>query len=323
MSVSASYELPERPTVLFVDDERYILMSLVALFRGSYNVLSTTDPQEALEIVRREKVDVIVSDQRMPQMLGAELLRRVRKVSPGTMRILLTGYSDMASAISSINEGEVFRFINKPWSNDEMRTLVGSAIQIARNTVNVVPLEDSEEEELNPSTAKPCPIDAGVLVIDDEGDLAAVCREVMEDSPRCFVVRDLDSALQILDREYVDVVVSDVSVAGQDLSDFVKVLKAMHPAISTIVTSRSLDFNVAVDLINEGQIYRYLKRPVPKDTMRLSLLCAARHVNNVRAAPELQQRHVIEDIGPIRDQSLFKRLVSRYWANRKDDSSES
>lgn len=309
--------------MLFVDDERYILMSLAALFRGRYKVLSTTDPQEALAIVRRERVDVIVSDQRMPQMLGAELLRQVRMVSPGTMRILLTGYSDMASAISSINEGEVFRFINKPWSNDEMRTLVGSAVQIARNTVNVVPLDSAQEPDDDAVSAKPCPIDAGVLVIDDEGDLAEVCREVMEDSPRCFVVRDLDSALQVLDREYVDVVVSDVSVAGQDLSDFVKVLKAMHPAIATIVTSRSLDFNVAVELINEGQIYRYLKRPVQKNTMRLSLLSAARHVHNVRTVPELQQRHVIEEIGPIRDQGLFKRLVSRYWATRKGDGAES
>jgi serine/threonine-protein kinase len=323
MPTTASYAVPERATVLFVDDERYILMSLAALFRGSYKVLSTTDPLEALEIVRREKVDVIVSDQRMPQMLGAELLRRVRKVSPGTMRILLTGYSDMVSVISSINEGEVFRFINKPWVNDEMRALIASAVQIARNTVNVVPLEDSEEEELNPSTAKPCPIDAGILVIDDEGDLVEVCKALMADSPRCFVARDLDSALRILDREYVDVVVSDVSVAGQDLSDFVKVLKAMHPAISTIVTSRSLDSNVAINLINEGQIYRYLKRPVPKGMMRLSLLSAARHASNVRAVPELQQRHVVAEIGHIRDQSLFKRLVTRYWPFRRSSATES
>ncbi|MBU3057488.1 response regulator [Pseudomonas indica] len=319
MSAIPAYEIPERATVLFVDDERYILMSLSSLFRSSYRVLSTTDPNEALEIVRREKVDVIVSDQRMPQMLGAELLRRVRRVSPGTMRILLTGYSDMSSVISSINDGEVFRFINKPWSNDEMRTLVASAVQIARNTVNVIPLE-GEEELAEAAPVKVSPIDAGVLVIDDEGDLADVCRDVMENSSRCFVVRDLDSALRVLDRENVDVVVSDVSVAGQDVSDFVKVLKAMHPAISTIVTSRNLDSNVAINLINEGQIYRYLKRPVQKGMMRLSLMSAARHVSNVRAVPELQQRHVVEDIGQIRDQSLFRRLVTRYWPFRKGDA---
>ena len=129
-----------------------------------------------------------------------------------------------------------------------------------------------------------------------------------------------NSALRVLDRENVDVVVSDVSVAGQDVSDFVKVLKAMHPAISTIVTSRSLDSNVAINLINEGQIYRYLKRPVQKGMMRLSLMSAARHVSNVRAVPELQQRHVVEDIGQIRDQSLFRRLVTRYWPFRKGDA---
>ncbi|WP_443190601.1 response regulator [Pseudomonas indica] len=321
MSAIPAYETPERATVLFVDDERYILMSLSSLFRSSYRVLSTTDPNEALEIVRREKVDVIVSDQRMPQMLGAELLRRVRRVSPGTMRILLTGYSDMSSVISSINDGEVFRFINKPWTNEEMRTLVASAVQIARNTVNVIPLE-GEEELAEAAPVKVSPIDAGVLVIDDEGDLADVCRDVMENSSRCFVVRDLDSALRVLDRENVDVVVSDVSVAGQDVSDFVKVLKAMHPAISTIVTSRNLDSNVAINLINEGQIYRYLKRPVQKGMMRLSLMSAARHVSNVRAVPELQQRHVVEDIGQIRDQSLFRRLVTRYWPFRKSDASD-
>lgn len=313
-------ETPERATVLFVDDERYILMSLSSLFRSTYRVLITTDPNEALEIVRSEKVDVIVSDQRMPQMLGAELLSRVRKISPGTMRILLTGYSDMASVVSSINEGEVFRFINKPWSNDEIRTLMANAVQIARDTVDVVPLED-EEDLLEATPARVSPINAGVLVIDDEGDLADVCRDVMEHASCCFVVRDLDSALRVLDQENVDVIVSDVSVGGQDVSDFVKVLKAMHPEICTIVTSRSLDSSVAINLINEGQIYRYLKRPVQKGIMRLSLLSAARHVSAVRTVPELQQRHVVENIGQVRNQSLFSRLITRYWPFRKGNAS--
>nr|WP_298142762.1 response regulator [uncultured Pseudomonas sp.] len=311
-----AYETPERATVLLVDDERYILMSLSSLFRSTYRVLSTTDPNEALEIVRRENVDVIVSDQRMPQMLGAELLSRVRKVSPGTMRILLTGYSDLASVVSSINEGEVFRFINKPWVNDEMRTLVASAVRIARNTVNAVPME-SEEEPVDGALAKVSPINAGVLVIDDQGDLADVCREVMGDSSRCFVVHELESALRMLDQQSVDVIVSDVSVGGRDVSDFIKVLKLAHPAISTIVTSHNLDSSVAINLINEGQIYRFLKRPVQKGMMRLSLMSAARHVSNTRAVPELLQRHVVEGIGEIHDRSLFRSLLNRYWPFHK------
>ncbi|HSX90552.1 MAG TPA: response regulator [Pseudomonas sp.] len=313
MSAIPVQEMPEKATVLFVDDERFILMSLTSLFRSSYRVLSTTDPKEALEIVRREKVDVIVSDQRMPQMLGAELLRQVRRISPSTMRILLTGYSDMPSVISSINDGEVFRFINKPWSNDEIRTLLASAVQIARNTGNVVPREIEPEDDGQALVQPLSSIDASVLVIDDEGDLLDVCLEAMGDSPRCFVARDLESALRVIDREKVDIIVSDVSVAGQDVSDFVKVLKAMNPAISTIVTSRNLDSSIAINLINEGQIYRYLKRPVQKGVMRLSLMSAARHVDNVRAVPALKQRHIVADINQIHDQILFRRLLTRYW----------
>lgn len=304
-----------RATVLFVDDERNILMSLRALFRDTYRVLSTTDPLEALQIVRRETVDVIVSDQRMPQMLGAELLRRVREVSPGTMRILLTGYSDLASVVSSINEGEVFRFINKPWSNDAIRSVVASAVKIARETLTLVPAASEFDE----AGAKPAveSIDAGVLVIDDAGDLLEVCRAAMGESPRCFGATDLAQVFPLLEREAVDIVVSDLEVGGQDISDFVKLLKARYPAISTIVASRSLDSDVAIRLINEGQVYRYLKRPAQRGLMRLSLISAARHAGTVRAQPVLQQRFAVEEIQVVRNQSLLQGLLSRLWPFRR------
>ncbi|HJU39887.1 MAG TPA: response regulator, partial [Tahibacter sp.] len=179
-----------RATVLFVDDERNVLVSLRALFRDSYRVLSTTDADEALRLVREESVDVVVSDQRMPKMLGAELLRCVRDVSPGTMRILLTGYSDLASVVSSINDGEVFRFVTKPWSNDAIRDVVATAVKIARETLSLVPRSG---EVAAASAAAPVDgIAAGVLVIDDEGDLLDVCRAATGESSRCFGATGLD-----------------------------------------------------------------------------------------------------------------------------------
>jgi DNA-binding NtrC family response regulator len=306
-----------RATVLFVDDERNVLTSLRALFRDSYRVLSTTDPDEALRIVRRESVDVIVSDQRMPQMLGAELLRRVREVSPGTMRILLTGYSDLSSVVSSINDGEVFRFINKPWSNDAIRSVVASAVKIARETLTLVPAGDASDDGATGAKAAVEGIDAGVLVIDDEGDLLEVCRVATGESPRCFGATDLAQVFPLLEREPIDIVVTDLEVGGQDISDFVKLLKARHPAISTIVASRSLDSDVAIRLINEGQVYRYLKRPAPRGLMRLSLISAARHAGTVRAQPVLQQRFAVEEIQVVRNQSLLQGLLSRLWPFRR------
>ena len=103
-----------RPTVLFVDDEAHIVTLLKVMFRADFEVLSATSGQGALDIIQTRKVHVIVSDQRMPGMSGTELLAKVSKLSPGTMRILLTGYSDLAAMVGSINEGEIYRFVHKP-----------------------------------------------------------------------------------------------------------------------------------------------------------------------------------------------------------------
>ena len=126
--------MTEKPKILFVDDERQILVSLRALFRAHYKVFLANDGLEALDIIRREPIQAIISDQRMPHMLGHELLREVKNISPGTMRLLLTGYSDLSAIMNSINDGEIFRFIHKPWDNTELRAIVDSAVKIALNT---------------------------------------------------------------------------------------------------------------------------------------------------------------------------------------------
>ena len=122
-------------TVLFVDDEERILRSLRMQFRGRYEVLTSTSGQDALQIVRSRVVHAVVSDQRMPGMLGAELLSRVREASPATMRLLLTGYSDMQAIVASVNEGEIFRFIEKPWHPQRLLEAVDQAVQVARQEI--------------------------------------------------------------------------------------------------------------------------------------------------------------------------------------------
>ena len=83
------------------------------------------------EIMKRFNPHVVISDQRMPEMTGVEFLRQVKDFAPQTVRILLTGYSDLASIVGSINEGEVFRFISKPWDNAEIQKTIGEAAAIA------------------------------------------------------------------------------------------------------------------------------------------------------------------------------------------------
>lgn len=125
-------ESPEAEwTLLCVDDEPNIVSALRRLFRGrSCKVLTALSGAEALELMSQESVDLIISDMRMPGMDGAQLLEQVRQRWPSTVRILLTGYADVTSTVSAINRGEVYRYITKPWNDDEILTIVRQAIEL-------------------------------------------------------------------------------------------------------------------------------------------------------------------------------------------------
>lgn len=105
-------------TVLFVDDEEQILNAIDGIFsKADVTVLKTASAREALEIINRQPVAVIVSDSQMPEMAGIDLLSKIRDISPDTLKILMTAPSELATAVDAINKGELFRFVLKPWDN--------------------------------------------------------------------------------------------------------------------------------------------------------------------------------------------------------------
>ena len=128
MNVSAAIVPEQRRRLLFVDDEKRVLTSMRALFRRDYDVLLANSGAEALELLGTARVDVIVSDQRMPEMTGVELLSEFKRRSPDTTRILLTGYADLQAIEDSINECEVFRYLMKPCAAEELRAAVREAL---------------------------------------------------------------------------------------------------------------------------------------------------------------------------------------------------
>ena len=119
----------EKQVVLCVDDEEEILESLKRNLRtGAFEILTATSGAQALAILEKKKIDLIISDQRMPGMFGYELLRAVKEKHPCCMRILLSGYSDFESLVKTVNEGEIFRFISKPWDTQELKKTVNFAL---------------------------------------------------------------------------------------------------------------------------------------------------------------------------------------------------
>ncbi|MHC4165254.1 MAG: response regulator, partial [Planctomycetota bacterium] len=115
-------------TVLFVDDEINILKALQRLLRNEdMNVLCASRGQEALEILEETPAQVVVTDQRMPEMCGVDLLAAVRERCPDMVRMMLTGYTEMKVAVEAINHGEIYRLITKPWNDDELRATLRQA----------------------------------------------------------------------------------------------------------------------------------------------------------------------------------------------------
>lgn len=117
-------------TLLLVDDEQNIVSALTRLFRrDGYRILTANSGKEGLEKLAQHEVGVILSDQRMPEMNGSEFLSRVKELHPDTVRIMLSGYTDLNSVTDAINRGAIYRFLTKPWEDDLLRANVADAFK--------------------------------------------------------------------------------------------------------------------------------------------------------------------------------------------------
>lgn len=116
--------------MLLLDDEPNVLSSLMRLLRrDGYQILAARNAQEAFSMLATHEVQVVVSDQRMPDMNGTEFLSRVRKLYPGTVRIILSGYAELESVLGAINRGEIYRFYTKPWDDQALRDNIREAFR--------------------------------------------------------------------------------------------------------------------------------------------------------------------------------------------------
>lgn len=139
-------------TLLCVDDEQNILSALRRLFRhDNYKILTATSGDAGIKLLESEPVDLVISDMRMPEMDGARFLAQVRARWPDTVRILLTGHADIASTVAAINQGEIFRYISKPWDDNDVRLIVRHALErklLERDKRRLEALTQRQNEEL-------------------------------------------------------------------------------------------------------------------------------------------------------------------------------
>lgn len=158
--ITAQAPIPEHklPVILCVDDEPNILSSLRRLFRPKgFQILVAESGHAGLAVLEAQAVDLVISDMRMPEMNGAQFLEHVRQRWPDTVRLLLTGHSDVAAMIDAINRGEIYRYITKPWDDNEIVLIVRRALERKTMELETKRLEaltaqqNQELKELNAS----------------------------------------------------------------------------------------------------------------------------------------------------------------------------
>ena len=113
--------------LLYVDDEENNLLSFKASFRLKYNVMIANSAAEGMKILGSKPVEIIITDQRMPNMTGIEFLEKVLEIYPDPIRILLTGYTDMTAVIDAVNKGKIYHYLTKPWSEDLIEETISRA----------------------------------------------------------------------------------------------------------------------------------------------------------------------------------------------------
>lgn len=276
-------------TLLIVDDETRILRSLKAVFRSGYRVRTTTNCSEALHILKTEQVNAIISDQRMPEMRGVDLLNRARRISPNTMRLLMTGYSDVSSILDAINQGEVYRYITKPWGQDEIRAVVANAVKISQKLYDVDHAPTYDATTVTNSAEK-----TELLVLDRRQTICEIVRSQFSESCIVHYSQTIEDTVKIFVRRPVKVVIVNVPQGNIDYLSFLKLIKSQHPSIVTIAVMAESDAAQIINLINQGQIYRYLPVTIPPGRTRICIQSAINYANRLQANPVLAERHRVE-----------------------------
>ncbi len=295
--------------ILLVDDEPLVLQSLSATFRRQYNVFTANNGKDAIEVVRQNTIHVVLSDQRMPGMLGHEVLRIIKTISPSTIRILLTGYSDLDAIMNSVNSGEVFRYLTKPWKVDQLRETVSAAAEIAMKVSQVYPNkadimrsgaapapEEVVEEEVAPP---PVPTEKeNLLIVEFNREQLNTMIKVFEKKYAVLPAASIQEAFDQMSKNQVSVMVSDLNLNSEDGLDFLYAVKQEYPNIVIILLTQVRDALLAIKSINEFQVYRYHVKPCSVEDLDKTIQSAMARARTYKVQPTRNIHAIAKEVAP-------------------------
>ena len=302
----------QKPKIAFIDDEPRILRSLKMHFRQSHDVFITTDASELMKYVSEHDVQVVISDQRMPDKQGTEVLRDIKAASPNTLRILLTGYADLNAVIDSVNEGEIYRYITKPWQNDELKQIVNKATEIAQQTQEITQntMQGNDTQQVSGGSTGS---NRNILVLDDDESVYQQIKSHFKSAYTVSWASNLEQAAKLLQKKRFGVTITDSTLNKENITPIVYALKNIQPDLMVLMLTEFKDAHMVIDLINKGQVYRCLPRPTNFSIMSISLDRAFDHHERLVQQPILAARHHVEEV-PESEAFNFSERLKGFFA---------
>lgn len=314
-----------KPQILFVDDEKRVLNSMRIMFRREHDLHLASSGAEALNIIRQNDIDVIIADHRMPGMTGVEVLTQVRTLSPRTVRILLTGYADLNAVEGSINEGEVFRFLTKPCPPDQLRETISLAVDVARKTSPAKTGQIASGKRPQQTAPARSPVSRerlmqglGTVVFTADEEMLHVVQQAVRGRLPVYSASNIVKVVKILTEHRPGVLITDISDDKSTIQQMTARLKEHLPELVTIAVSPHRDVLDMVWLINHGQIFRFLRKPLSPGRCAVSLQAALKHHRMLLLHPEMLRRHQVDttdDTGLMGGMMAKIRNVRRLWAS--------
>jgi DNA-binding NtrC family response regulator len=291
--------------ILLVTADSSIQHALVALLR-EHQVIVCADPDAAASLAAKHDVDTVICSQRVPPVTGIDVLRDVKRAQARGMRVLLSDRPEGRLLLDAINEVEVFRCVDLPWSNSAMRELANAAARGARS----MPVLGSEP----PSTDEAADLKRHValVMIDSDADAQQRLRDVLQPHYKIHFTAEFERALVFMEQHETGALICAPRVGRSDLVAPLKALKQSHPQITTIAIDAHLDVDLAIELINEAQVFRLLRRPLHPTICRQYADAAMARYWRIKQNPQAAWRFAAAPaLGPRAPRQLPAGLLNR------------
>ena len=240
-------------TVLLVDDEEGILHSLKRLLRKEgYRLLTASSGSKGLKVLEKNDVHLVISDQRMPQMSGTEFFAKVKERYPDTIRIVLTGYTDVDSITESINKGHIYKFFLKPWNDQSLKLEINQAldqydlIQANKRLHEKVMEQNEELKKINENLETL--VKERTMELEIQNQALELSREILEDLALPIIGVSAEGVIALINREAKSLSINgnDIEI-GREIDDYFspKVKEKIVSTLETDTTQTIKDYQVS------------------------------------------------------------------------------